>query len=53
MNSRARFTARLGFESLEQRTLLSADPGWAFGLPGPAFDARTVVNIGPIRIGVA
>jgi hypothetical protein len=32
---------------LEQRALLAADPGWAFSLPGPAFDAATHVNVGP------
>jgi len=41
---------RLSFEPLEPRAMLSADPGWAFGLGGPVFltdVADAAVNIGP------
>jgi hypothetical protein len=48
--ARRRFATRLSFESLEPRAMLSADPGWAFGLGGPVFIsdvAKTEVAIGP------
>ncbi len=38
---------RLNFESLEPRAMLSADPGWAFALGGPAVLSDSNVNIGP------
>ncbi len=47
---RRRFATRLGFEPLEQRAMLSADPGWAVELGGPVFIADyadTQVAIGP------
>jgi hypothetical protein len=50
MKRRHRIASRLGFEPLEPRALLAADPGWAVGLGGPLFItdvADTVVNIGP------
>ena len=45
--ARRRFSTRLGFEPLEQRAMLSADPGWAFALGGPAVLSDSSVNIGP------
>jgi hypothetical protein len=48
MNSCARFDTRLGFEALEPRAMLAADPGWAFGLGGAgSLSADSTVNIGP------
>jgi hypothetical protein len=39
--------ARLGFEALEQRAMLAADPGWAFALGGPSYLSDSVVEVGP------
>lgn len=38
---------RLSVDPLERRELLTADPGWSFGLGGPSIESETAVSVGP------
>ena len=47
MKTKKHSCVRLGFDILEPRAMLSADPGWAFTLGGPAVLSDSNVNVGP------